>query len=194
LEVKNIIPIIISGLVAVISIFGYSVFGIFLPKIEDKIFEQLIQVNATVLGFTIVGIFYYLGRTNDMKRDQLEMIKELTDKFKSKSRNTTEVSKFVTELEATVDSNKKLFDEVRNVIRFYSIIIISHYAVGIALSFIPLLLSEIENKMAWIFFILTTELILSTVYFYICFWQSLGDVDKAIYNTINEYIKKLPKL
>ena len=28
-----------------------------MPKIEKNVFEQLAQINATLLGFTLVGIF-----------------------------------------------------------------------------------------------------------------------------------------
>lgn len=40
-----------------------------LPVIHENFFEQLIQVNATILGFTLVGIFYYLGKIDDRKKD-----------------------------------------------------------------------------------------------------------------------------
>jgi hypothetical protein len=43
----------------------------YFPKIETNVFEQLSQINATILGFTLVGIFYYLGKLDDRKRDYI---------------------------------------------------------------------------------------------------------------------------
>jgi predicted transcriptional regulator len=38
-----------------------------LPNIDPGIFQALIQVIATLLGFSIVAVFYYLGKIDDLK-------------------------------------------------------------------------------------------------------------------------------
>jgi hypothetical protein len=47
----------------------YSIISIFLGSNLNlnRIFEALIQVIATLLGFSIVAIFYYLGEVDDLK-------------------------------------------------------------------------------------------------------------------------------
>ena len=37
-------------------------YGQLKPRIEKNVFEQLAQINATLLGFTLVGISYYTKR------------------------------------------------------------------------------------------------------------------------------------
>jgi hypothetical protein len=52
-------------------VFNYSNF---LPGLDPRVFESLVQVIATFLGFTIVAFFYYLGKIDDRKNDYINSI------------------------------------------------------------------------------------------------------------------------
>jgi hypothetical protein len=43
------------------------------PKVDRSIFEQLIQVNVTILGFAWVGFLYYLGKFDDKKKEYFRL-------------------------------------------------------------------------------------------------------------------------
>jgi hypothetical protein len=64
---------IFVGIVLLVEgfIFNYSKF---LPALDPKLFESLVQVNATFLGFTIVGFFYYLGKIDDRRNDYINSL------------------------------------------------------------------------------------------------------------------------
>lgn len=49
-----------------------------IPIIPESIFNHLIQISATILGFTLVGIFYHLGKVDEKKKD---VISELATKM-----------------------------------------------------------------------------------------------------------------
>src|SRR5690348_10163935 len=58
-------------------VFNYSKF---LPDLDPRVFESLVQVIATFLGFTMVAFFYYLGKIDDRKNDY---INSLTNRIRS---------------------------------------------------------------------------------------------------------------
>jgi hypothetical protein len=62
------IPLFIGILLFIIQII-HTRFPTAFPIIEEQVFEQLIQVNATILGFTLVGMLYYIGKFDDKKKE-----------------------------------------------------------------------------------------------------------------------------
>ncbi len=72
LKARNTVDIIVLLIISLIPFVVLQVdpnYHQYLPKIEVNIFEQLSQINAIILGLTLVGIFYYLGKLDDRKRD-----------------------------------------------------------------------------------------------------------------------------
>jgi hypothetical protein len=55
------------GLAPAIILLIYPNYSSMLPRLDENLFEQLAQVNATIIRFTLVGIFYYLGKVDDVK-------------------------------------------------------------------------------------------------------------------------------
>jgi hypothetical protein len=49
------------------------------PKVDRSIFEQLIQVNVTILGFALVGFLYYYGKFDDKKKEYVRLWSKLVD-------------------------------------------------------------------------------------------------------------------
>lgn len=187
MEKAHVIPVIIIGVISSFTAISLLSLSIAFPVISYKIFEQFIQLNATIIGFTIVGIIYYMGRTNDMRRDQIGMLKELVDKFNQDEDRDT----FAEQFKQTVTTHKQLFEKVMHVIHFYTVTIVAHYAVAITLCFVALLSNEL-NRSNFVLLVIVAELILSTVYFYASFWRELKAVEQSIHTNIENYIRELP--
>ena len=63
MEKKNIIDLIVLMPMSVIPSVIVQIipqYDQLIPKIEKNVFEQLAKINATMLGFTLVGRNYYL--------------------------------------------------------------------------------------------------------------------------------------
>jgi hypothetical protein len=50
------------------------IYSKFLPPLTSSFFQMLIQVMATLLGFTLVVVFYYLGKFDDQKKNSVSSI------------------------------------------------------------------------------------------------------------------------
>src|SRR5437588_10282626 len=59
---------LLAGLI-ILSFFLIFKYSLLLPSLDARIFESFIQVVGILLGFTVVGIFYYLGKIDDQKHD-----------------------------------------------------------------------------------------------------------------------------
>jgi hypothetical protein len=192
-QIRRIVPNIITSILVVSTAFSFISFNIFSAEIEKKIFEQLIQLNATILGFTIVGIFYYLGRSNDMRRDQINSLKELAISS-NPINNETQRIKVKELLENAITSHRELFKKVMDGIQYYAVAITLHFGTIISLCFVPLLVSNEQKNLNTTILLVVIELILASVYHYIWFWRELKKVDESINKNIENYIKKLPDL
>jgi ABC-type multidrug transport system fused ATPase/permease subunit len=78
-----VIPVLIMVILLVAQVIHNNHPGYF-PRINEVIFEQLIQLNSTILGFTLVGMLYYLGKFDDKKREYIRQWLDLAD-FASRS-------------------------------------------------------------------------------------------------------------
>jgi sensor domain CHASE-containing protein len=66
------IPILIGAILTIMQVI-YSNHPNYFPRLNQQVFEQLIQVNSTILGFTLAGMLYYLGKFDDKKRSMLDI-------------------------------------------------------------------------------------------------------------------------
>lgn len=89
-KVRDIaIPLLIMVILLIVQVI-YNNHPNYFPKINKEIFEQLIQLNSTILGFTLVGMLYYLGKFDDKKKEYVKRWLDLADFV---SRSTVESSR-----------------------------------------------------------------------------------------------------
>ena len=122
-----VIPISVIIVILLSTFLEYS-----RPKIGQSIYEQLIQVNVTILGFALVGFLYYLGKFDDKKKEYIRLWLEyekieakssdernriaeiLSDAFyKSKSHKTPILSWISQPLSETKKKELELIDEIK---------------------------------------------------------------------------------
>src|SRR5690349_17442947 len=63
----------------VLSVYLTIEFSSILPSLDPRIFETLIQVIGVLLGLTVAGMFYYLGKIDDQKYQYvISVVRELS--------------------------------------------------------------------------------------------------------------------
>lgn len=87
-----------------------SKFSVLLTALDPRLFESFIQVIGILLGFTVVGIFYYLGRIDDQKHDYINSRLALMTRIKDAPSEVDERAKKVLEaFDKAEDENKKFY-------------------------------------------------------------------------------------
>jgi hypothetical protein len=81
-----IIFYIIIGIAAILSTILSYVYAKFLPPISSSFFQMLIQVIATLFGFTVVVIFYYQSKFDDQKKDSVKSIIQVKKQLRQDSK------------------------------------------------------------------------------------------------------------
>jgi hypothetical protein len=130
-----------------------------IPKIPQSIFDHLIQISATILGFTIVGIFYYLGKV-DKERDDL-----VSDIVKKMMVND-QYPKGLNAEDKKQDENIKRKSKR---IRMNMALISMYFGAAIALSLICII--YFSNGAGQILFFSIISLMLTPIYFFNKFWR-----------------------
>jgi hypothetical protein len=100
---RAVVVPILSGIVLYALSEPVSRYPGYLPTITKEVFEQLIQVNSTILGFTIVGILYYLGKFEDSKKDY---VRHWFGLVKSMSVKTLETNQIVDIFQEAIKGTK----------------------------------------------------------------------------------------
>ena len=95
-----------------------------LPNIDPGIFQALIQVIATLLGFSIVAVFYYLGKIDDLKtsyvnslfgaRKSVEDILSIHEKFMKSVKDVLDADNENKTPEHVKVTILKMYTEVKN--------------------------------------------------------------------------------
>jgi hypothetical protein len=132
---SRVISVVIYSVpTVIISLVSYVVFeySILLPSLDPRIFESLIEVIGILLGFTVAGIFYYLGKIEDRKCD---FIKSLSRRLNLVSRQNEQTRMRIDEI---ITNYTKIFEEMSDLIRSDLTYIIISYAIVISLSFFAL--------------------------------------------------------
>jgi hypothetical protein len=91
---EKIRDIIIPVLIAIVLFSSSELHNRFpnqFPTIHRIVFEQLIQVNSTILGFTLVGMLYYLGDFDDKKKDYVKVLFDFVDTLSTSTTETNEI-------------------------------------------------------------------------------------------------------
>ncbi|MGC1930518.1 MAG: hypothetical protein WA667_16240 [Candidatus Nitrosopolaris sp.] len=88
-----------------------------MPSLDARIFESFIQVIGILLGFTVVGIFYYLGKIDDQKHDFINSLLTKLSRIKSVASGDDEQAKKIIEALGKGDEVKKFYmgEQIRQV-------------------------------------------------------------------------------
>jgi heat shock protein HspQ len=131
-----------------------------IPEIPVGVFDHLIQISATILGFTLVGIFYHLGKVDEQKNDLISYLarKMANDDKYPDAHLQPEDQKRLNEL---VKTSKR----VRYNMAFISV----YFGLAIALSLICIIYFSNGVGQTWIFTIIS--LMLTPIYFFNRFWR-----------------------
>lgn len=181
-----------------------------LPVIHENFFEQLIQVDATILGFTLVGIFYYLGKIDDRKKDfmngfyyvvsfysdyikvqneYIDVLLEVMKKTKNPLANNyikfiENLKKENMELENKKYSDlrevQKMFKEMSDYGRIHAGILSSNFGFAIVLSFWCLLHFPSNGQETWGILFTIIGQMIIAVYFFHRFWSHTQNLTDMI--------------
>jgi uncharacterized membrane protein len=103
---KLIFDSLLTGLI-ILSFFLIFKYSLLLPTLDARIFESFIQVIGILLGFTVVGIFYYLVKIDDQKNHLINSLLTNLSRIKTvTSREDEQVKKFLEALDKVDDANK----------------------------------------------------------------------------------------
>jgi hypothetical protein len=69
--IVSISVLVFATILAVSLAFRYSSL---LPLLDTRLFQSMIQVIGVLLGLTVAGLFYYLGRTNSQKHEYVNSL------------------------------------------------------------------------------------------------------------------------
>jgi hypothetical protein len=84
----------------------------FLPNIDPSIFQALIQVIATLLGFSIVAVFYYLGKLDDLKTNYINSLFDARKSLEGFHEHILSIhEKFLKSVQDVLDANNKQIPE-----------------------------------------------------------------------------------
>ena len=192
-EIDLCIALSIGLMFTFLTAINYLYIDLF-PKINENIFEQLIQVNATILGFTILAIFHYLSKFDDYKKNQLDILFKITEKVKGKFPSDEDIYK---EIINAYNKFNQTFDQIDEMIKYYAKIIVIFYGIGIIVSFFCLFLFANDKEkwlfLIWSFLFLSIFLISATIYYYHKFWSDVKLLKKSIDSIIEEEMKSMNK-
>jgi hypothetical protein len=112
-----------------------------IPIIPESIFNHLIQISATILGFTLVGIFYHLGKVDEKKKDVIPEDNRRLDELVSTSKRVRITTAFIS----------------------------GYFGAAITLSLICIIYFKNGVGQTWIFTIIA--LMLTPIFFFNRFWR-----------------------
>jgi hypothetical protein len=131
-----------------------------IPIISERIFDHLIQISATILGFTLVGIFYHLGKLDEKKKVVISQLatKKATDSKYPKN-------------DLRPEDNERLYELVYTSrrVRTNTAIISGCFGLAITLSLICLIYFKSGVGQTLIFTIIA--LMLAPIFFFNRFWR-----------------------
>jgi hypothetical protein len=188
-----------SVIASLVNITSNSIF----PIINEKIFEQLIQVNATILGFSIVGIYFYYGKFDASKKTQIDLITDALKESKKPSGKGDDVSDDTSanndesvelDLSGFVNTLNDAFDKTEDLIKRYTTIIIIFYAIGITVSFLSMFFfANGYGQYTWSIIIINIALIIATTYYYRDFWNQVRLHNKIIDKLLIEHLRAISR-
>ena len=122
-----------------------------LPILDSKIFEVLIQVIATVLGFAIVALFYFLGKLEDLKIRFVDSVLAAKRTLESTITDQQKTLKTIMEdLEKEIiPEGLEVFESESGLIRVNIVMIVISFGLGILSCFIALFLTTEPFKQYW---------------------------------------------
>jgi hypothetical protein len=171
-----------------------------LPMLDSRIFEVLIQVIATILGFAIVAIFYYLGKFEDLKSrfsDSLITTNttfegEISQKEKDATRLEKEKlqslrSNIHNSLQRIMSNGLKVFEGESKRVRKEIIVILISFGLAILVCFVGLFFTTEPFKQLWDTTIWASLIggvsgTISTSYLFNDIWVSLQGTSNQLFN------------
>lgn len=126
--VSVLIPIGLGiAFASLLSIFGFEF------EVDGGVFQVLIEVMAIFFGFQILGIFYYLGKVDNQKRDFLQISGRLKQNIE-KGTETQEGAKdqALKDISILIERGSSKYDSIEGQLDTWIKLIIFLYGVGIS--------------------------------------------------------------
>lgn len=202
---KATIFYIILVTVAIISAVTSYFYSKFPPPLTSSFFQMLIQVMATLLGFVLVVIFYYLGKFDDQKKNSINSIIQIKNEMRQ---HTKTIDYAMKDFKSTYGAPIKpkstaLQDQVTNVFGSFTQLTldefekISNYvihdvlglllsfAAGIVLAFLGLFyVDSLHNQTGcWPLLVAVINSSISTLFNFVMFWKDWQQTSDIMYRT-----------
>jgi hypothetical protein len=202
---KAIIFYIVLVTAALTSAIASYIYSKFLPPLTSSFFQMLIQVLATLLGFILVVVFYYLGKFDDQKKNSINSIIQVKNEMRQQTKAIDAAVKALKitygapikpERNALEDQVTDLFgsftqftlDEFEKITNYviddvFGILI--SFAVGIVLAFLGLFyVDSLHNQTGcWPLLIAVINSSISTLFNFVMFWKHWQQTSDIMYRT-----------
>lgn len=154
------------------------------PPFPSNIFENLIQVIAILFGFSIVAVFYYLGKADEYQRDYIHALYTASTHLKQAKSKTVEgeeakqkLEKQISEFRILSDVIPELYNELRGIIISWGKPAMVGFGSGLVVSFIALGSTAMGiEKFQLSLLIIAVSIVLYGLFCFVQIWYKLQDL------------------